>query len=56
MPLFCWPYLAWPHLGSPDKEKITQIYESGKIPIIYDCQNKLKVNVNWKSKLVYLGD
>jgi len=39
-----------------DKEKIIQIYESGKIPIIYDCQNKLKVNVNSKSKLVYLGD
>ena len=39
-----------------DEEKIVNIYESGKIPIIYDCQSKLKVNSNSKSKLEYLGD
>jgi len=39
-----------------DKEEITKIYESGKIPIIYDCQSKLKVNACSKSKLIYLGD
>ena len=39
-----------------DKEKILQIYESGQIPIIYDCQSKLKVNLDSKSKLEFLGD
>ena len=38
------------------KEKIIEIYNEGKIPLIYDCQSKLKENNDSDSELLYLGD
>ena len=38
------------------KEKIIEIYNEGKIPLVYDCQSKLKENNDSSSELLYLGD
>ena len=38
------------------KEKISEIYNQGKIPLVYDCQSKLKENNKSSSELLYLGD
>ena len=38
------------------KERIIEIYNEGKVPLIYDCQSKLKENNNSDSELLYLGD
>jgi UDP-N-acetyl-D-glucosamine dehydrogenase len=38
------------------KEKLTEIYESGIVPCIYDCQSKLLINPKSKTKLIMLGD
>jgi len=39
-----------------DQEDILQIYHKGLIPFIYDCQNKIKKNLNVKTILEFLGD
>ena len=38
------------------KKKIDEIYHGSKIPLIYDCQNKIKKDLNSKTKLECLGD
>ena len=38
------------------KEKIIEIYNEGKMPLVYDCQSKLKENNDSSSELLYLGD
>ena len=39
-----------------DQDDIIEIYEKGLIPLIYDCQNKIKKNLNTKTMLEYLGN
>ena len=37
------------------KEKLTEIYKESKVPLIYDCQNKIKKADNSKTILKFLG-
>jgi len=37
------------------KEKLTEIYKESKIPLLYDCQNKIKKINNSKTTLKFLG-
>ena len=39
-----------------DKEKISDIIKNGLVPIIYDCQNKIRKNSTNKSEIMYLGN
>ena len=39
-----------------DKSRILEIYQQSLIPCIYDCQTKLRINEESKTKLIYLGD
>ncbi len=38
------------------RERILEIYEQGKIPLIYDCQHKISKKFNSKSILEFLGE
>ena len=38
------------------KEQILQIYNQGKIPLIYDCQHKISKKLQSKSILEFLGE
>ena len=38
------------------KERISEIYKQGKIPLIYDCQHKILKESNAKSILEFLGE
>jgi len=37
-------------------DQINEIYEKAKVPLIYDCQNKIKNNPNSKTILDSLGN
>lgn len=37
------------------KEKLVEIYKNSKVPIIYDCQNKIQMNSDSKTDLKFLG-
>ena len=37
------------------KEKLTEIYKESKVPLLYDCQNKIKKIDNSKTALKFLG-
>ena len=37
------------------KEKLIEIYKESKVPLIYDCQNKIKTIDNSKTTLKFLG-
>ena len=37
------------------KEKLTEIYKESKVPLLYDCQNKIKKIDNCKTTLKFLG-
>ena len=37
------------------KEKLTEIYKESKVPLLYDCQNKIKKIDNYKTTLKFLG-
>ena len=37
------------------KEKLTEIYKESKVPLLYDCQNKIKKIDNSKTILKFLG-
>jgi len=37
------------------KEKINKIYKKSMIPLIYDCQNKIKEDINSKTILEHVG-
>jgi UDP-N-acetyl-D-glucosamine dehydrogenase len=39
-----------------DKNRISEIYQQSLVPCIYDCQTKLGINEESKTKLIYLGD
>ena len=39
-----------------DKEEILKIYHEGRVPFIYDCQNKIIKTTDSKTKLEYLGN
>jgi UDP-N-acetyl-D-glucosamine dehydrogenase len=38
------------------KERISEIYKEGTIPLIYDCQHKISKESNFKSILEFLGE